>query len=79
PPPIFSLERSILAARNGDVDDLNDDILSRMSGERRNFISANKITNEAGADDIQVNDAIPPEYPRSLDASGLAPGELSMK
>jgi hypothetical protein len=79
PPPNYFLERSILAARNGDVDGLNDDILKLMTGEHRTFISADKITNEAGADDFQVNDAMPPEYLRSLDASGLAPGELSMK
>jgi hypothetical protein len=33
-----------------------------MSGEHRTFISADKITNEAGSDDIQANDALPPEY-----------------
>lgn len=79
PPPSYFLERTILAARNGDVDGLNDDILARMTGEQRTFISADKITTEAGADDLQVNDAMPPEYLRSLDASGLAPGELFLK
>ncbi|KAJ7624196.1 hypothetical protein B0H17DRAFT_963828, partial [Mycena rosella] len=43
PPPNYFLERSILAARNGNVDGLNDNILNRMSGERRTFISADKI------------------------------------
>jgi hypothetical protein len=79
PPPSYFLERSILAARNGDVDGLNNNVLGRMVGERRTFISADKITTEAGADDPQVNDAMPAEYLRSLDASGLAPGELSLK
>ncbi|KAF7334120.1 ATP-dependent DNA helicase [Mycena venus] len=79
PPPNYFLERSILAAQNGDVDGLNDNILDRMSGERRIFISADKITKEAGADDLQLHDAMPPEYLRSLDASGLALGELSLK
>ncbi|KAF7372298.1 ATP-dependent DNA helicase [Mycena venus] len=79
PPPSYFLERSILAARNGDVDGLNEDVLSRMVGEPRAFISADKVTTEAGADDPQVNDAMPAEYLRSLDASGLAPGELSLK
>lgn len=78
PPPNYFLERTILAARNGDVDGLNDDILDRMPGERRTFFSADKITTEAGADD-PVNDAMPAEYLRSLEASGLAPGELSLK
>jgi ATP-dependent exoDNAse (exonuclease V) alpha subunit len=79
PPPSYFLERTILAARNGDVDGLNDDVLRRMVGELRTFISADKITTEAGADDPQVNDTMPAEYLRSFDASGLAPGELSLK
>lgn len=79
PPPNYFFERTILAARNGDVDGLNDDVLGRMRGEARTFISADKVTTEAGADDPQVHDAMPPEYLRSLDASGLAPGELSLK
>jgi hypothetical protein len=79
PPPNFFLERTILAARNGDVDGLNDDVLTRMVGERKTFISADKVTTEAGADDPTVHDAMPSEYLRSLDASGLPPGELSLK
>jgi hypothetical protein len=59
PPPSYFLECSILAARNGDVDGLNDNVLDRMVGERHTFISADKITTEAGADDPQVHDAIP--------------------
>ncbi|KAF7372308.1 ATP-dependent DNA helicase [Mycena venus] len=79
PPPNYFLERTILAARNGDVDDLNDTVLSRMPGDSRSFISADNIITEAGADDAQVNDAMPLEYLRSLDASGLPPGELTLK
>ncbi|KAJ7302751.1 hypothetical protein DFH08DRAFT_663717, partial [Mycena albidolilacea] len=79
PPSSYFLEHSILAARNGDVDGLNDNVLGRMVGERRTFISVDKITTEAGANDPQVNDAMPVEYLQSLDASGLAPGELSLK
>jgi hypothetical protein len=79
PPPGYFLERTILAARNGDVDQLNDDVLRRMVGEKRTFISADKVITKAGADDPQVHDAMPLEYLRSLDASGLAPGEISLK
>ncbi|KAJ7198415.1 hypothetical protein B0H12DRAFT_1037507, partial [Mycena haematopus] len=43
PPPGYFLERTILAAWNGDVDGLNDNVLHRMRGEHRTFISADKI------------------------------------
>jgi hypothetical protein len=79
PPPNYFLERTILAARNGDVDGLNDAVLDRMQGESRMFVSADNIVTEAGADDAEVNDAMPVEYLRSLDASGLPPGELTLK
>jgi hypothetical protein len=79
PPPNFFLERTILAARNGDVDGLNEDVLGRMRGDHRTFVSADNIVRETGADDPEVNDAMPIEYLRSLDASGLPPGELSLK
>jgi hypothetical protein len=65
--------------RNGDVDGLNDAVLDRMRGESRMFVSADNIVTEAGADDAEVNDAMPVEYLRSLDASGLPPGELTLK
>ncbi|KAJ7439288.1 hypothetical protein B0H11DRAFT_1752117, partial [Mycena galericulata] len=42
-PPNYFLERTILAACNGDVDGLNDAVLDRMRGESRSFISADNI------------------------------------
>lgn len=78
PPPQYFLERTILAARNGDVDGINENVLRRLAGESKTFLSADKVVCEAGADD-PINDAMPPEYLRSLDASGLPPGELTLK
>ncbi|KAJ6522018.1 hypothetical protein B0H19DRAFT_973733, partial [Mycena capillaripes] len=43
PPPNYFLERTILAARNGDVDGLNDTVLNRMRGESKTFVSADNI------------------------------------
>ncbi|KAJ7067747.1 hypothetical protein B0H15DRAFT_794076 [Mycena belliarum] len=62
--PNYFLERTILAARNTDVSGLNDTVLDRMTGEARTFISADKIITKAGADDPEMNDAIPVEYLR---------------
>ena len=78
PPPNYFLGRSILAPRNKDVDGINLEILDRMGGEEITMLSADSVDCEAGADG-DLNDAIPIEYLRSLDASGLPPGELKMK
>ena len=78
PPPDYFLGRSILAPRNKDVDGINLEILNRMAGEEITMLSADSVDREAGADG-DLNDAIPVEYLRSLDASGLPPGELKMK
>ncbi|KAF9490088.1 hypothetical protein BDN71DRAFT_1400550, partial [Pleurotus eryngii] len=43
PPPEYFLERSILAARNNDVDDLNATILEQMDSEVETLISADSI------------------------------------
>ena len=73
----YFLDQIILAARNSDVNDLNTDILNRMQGELQVFHSADTVVKEAGADG--VDDSIPVEYLRVLEASGLPPGELLIK
>ena len=78
PPPDYFLQRTILAARNSDVDDINRKVLDRMPGEQQIFVSADSIAREAGADG-DLNEAVPVEYLRSLEASGLPPGELCLK
>jgi hypothetical protein len=78
PPPEYFLQRTILAARNADVADINNQVLDLMPGERQIYVSADSIVREAGAD-LDLNDAIPVEYLRSLNASGLPPGELALK
>jgi hypothetical protein len=78
PAPEYFLQRSILAPRNKDVHGINQDILNRMGGEEMTFISADSVDREAGADG-DLNEALPVEYLRSLDASGLPPGELKIK
>ena len=49
-----------------------------MGGEEIVSISADSVDWEAGADG-DLNEALPVEYLRSLDASGFPPGELRMK
>lgn len=82
PPPDYFLNRTILSARNDDVEEINQRILNRMPGNERVYHSADTVLLEAGADgpDIRSNDHLyPPEYLRSLGASGLPLGELHLK
>ena len=82
PPPLpeYFLNRMILAPRNNDVDNMNNKLLSMMSGEEQVFFSTNTVAQEAGADDetSDVN-TFPPEFLCTLTASGLPPGELQLK
>ncbi len=84
PPPEYFLNRTILSARNEDVDDINQHMLDKLPGEEYIFHSADSVVLEAGADgdyeDPEVRDhGYPPEYLRSLKASGLPLGELRLK
>jgi hypothetical protein len=78
PPPGYFLRRTVLAARNRDVDVINQDVLHRMAGEEKTFVSADSVDKEAGADE-DLNEALPVEFFRALDTSGLPPGELAVK
>ena len=74
PAPEYFLDRIILAPRNNDVDSMNNNLLSLMSGEEQVFYSADTVAREAGADDktSDVN-TFPVEFLRSLTVSGLPP------
>jgi ATP-dependent exoDNAse (exonuclease V) alpha subunit len=80
PPPEYFKRRMILAARNGDVDAINNEILRRMPGQSKTYVSADSVVSEAGADgpDANAND-IPIEFLHAMTVSGLPPGELTLK
>jgi len=78
PPPDYFLNRMILAPRNVDVRDINEKILESMSGEPRQFVSADEVMQEAGADP-EDEEPIPIEYLRAIQSSNLPPGELNLK
>jgi len=78
PGPDYFLNRTILAARNVDVADTNLEILQRMAGEAKTYLSADTVIQEDGADDTN-NLPIPLEFLRSVNSSGIPPGELSLK
>ncbi len=85
PPADYFANRTILSARNEDVDDINERMLDRLPGDEYVLHSADSVTLEPGADEDYEpdsqgrNHAYPPEYLRSLKASGLPLGELHLK
>jgi len=77
PPPSYFLDRIILAARNSDIDDLNRAILDLFPGQETTFYSAESVETDPGV--FSQSHHIPTVYLRSIEASGLPPGELHLK
>ncbi|XP_071913934.1 ATP-dependent DNA helicase PIF1-like [Coffea arabica] len=69
-------ERAILAPKNGDVDKLNDKMLSMLPGQSRTYMSADTFCNIEG--DI-VENMNPPEMLHSLNFPGLPNHFLELK
>ena len=68
----------ILAPRNVNVAQLNESILNRMAGGSCQYVSADSIIEEAGANPMNA-EPIPVEVLRSINSSSLPPGELNLK
>jgi hypothetical protein len=78
PPPEYVLDRSILSARNADMDEINDQVLNSLPGQRITFASADSVAHDNNGE----NDAAhyyPAEYLRSLQPAGLPAGEIHLK
>ncbi|KAG0582693.1 hypothetical protein KC19_3G077700 [Ceratodon purpureus] len=69
-------DRTILSARNTDVDLIKKEILQSFPGNLETFRSADSNTVEAGADN---HAAYPSEYLNSLDLSGIPLSKLDLK
>src|SRR5436305_8274383 len=68
-------QRVILAARNADVDEINNNVLQMLSGDVKIYFSADSAFNDAGV----VNDAISKEYLNSIQVSGMSLHETVLK
>ncbi|AEE09607.1 putative DNA helicase [Cotesia vestalis bracovirus] len=66
-------ERAILAAKNKDVDDLNNIIQNKIIGTMHSFKSIDCVTNEDEATNYPI------EFLNSLDVPGLPPHNLRLK
>jgi hypothetical protein len=72
PEPDFLAERAILAARNVDVNFLNELLLDRLPGQEYEFQSIDSASSE---DELTYSE----EYLNSLDISGVPPHKLKLK
>ena len=75
-PIAYFLECTILSAHNDDVDDLNDKLLARFTGEMTVFHSADSVVTEVGVDSAIQS---PIEYLNSIRASRLPLAKLKLK
>jgi hypothetical protein len=73
----YFLDRTILACRNDEVDDINEAVLAKFPGNACTLLSADSVQTQDGA----VNDyqPYPTEYLNSLTASGLPLSKLTLK
>lgn len=69
-------DRTILSARNDDVQNINHAILNIFPGIQRTYLSADNAVIEEGADN---NNVYPVEYLNSLNLSGMPPSKLNLK
>jgi hypothetical protein len=70
----YFIERVILAARNNDVDSINNALLQNLPGESKTSASANNYSNNG-----IVNNAIPNEYLNTMSAPGMPIYETTLK
>lgn len=68
-------QRVILAARNTDVDVINDSILCTLTGESKTYFSADSAFNDGG----MTNDAIPNKYLNTIMIPGMPLHQTALK
>jgi len=68
-------QRVILAARNVDVDAINNAVLQMLPGESKIYSSADSAFNDAGV----ANDALPNEYLNTITVPGMPLHETELK
>ncbi|KAI8532731.1 hypothetical protein RHMOL_Rhmol11G0236300 [Rhododendron molle] len=76
--PTFLTERTILSARNDDVNAINGTALTIFPGNRYTYLAADKMSEDGGMD-RSITNRYPNEYLNSLDPTGLPPFKLELK
>jgi len=73
----YFLQRTILCARNNEVDEINSTVLDRFPGEKRTYLSADTVEIEGNNPD-QPN-PYPQEFINTITVSGLPLQKLELK
>ncbi|XP_058225285.1 uncharacterized protein LOC131334341 [Rhododendron vialii] len=76
--PTFLTERTILSARNDDVNAINCTALTIFPGNSYTYLAADKMSEDNGMD-RSITNRYPNEYLNSLDPTGLPPFKLQLK
>ncbi len=80
---MYLMQRSILAPKNTDVDEVNNAILESLSEESHTYLSTNSLTlTEEGASvaaGVSMDSLYPVEFLDTLQFSGIANHELELK
>jgi ATP-dependent DNA helicase PIF1 len=80
---MYLMQRSILAPKNTDVDEVNNAILKSLSEELHTYLSANSLTpTEEGASvaaRVSMDSLYPVEFLNTLQFSGITNHELELK
>jgi len=75
----YAIERTILAAKNEDVDIINDKVLSKINGEEFVYYSADNIIINSDTSSSNAHNLIPVEYLNSLNLGGVPAHKLTLK
>jgi ATP-dependent DNA helicase PIF1 len=80
---MYLMQRSILAPKNTDVDEINNAILESLSEESHTYLSANSLTPTVEganvATGVSMDSLYPVEFLNTLRFSGIANHELQLK
>ncbi len=80
---MYLMQRSIIAPKNTDIDEINNAILKSLSKESHTYLSANSLTpTKEGASvvaEVSMDSLYPVEFLNTLQFSGITNHELELK
>jgi len=75
----YAIERTILTAKNDDVDLINNKVLNKINGQEFVYYSADDIVVSSDKFQSSAHNILPGEYLNSITLSGIPPHKLVLK
>jgi PIF1-like helicase/DNA helicase Pif1-like protein len=75
----YATERTILTAKNEDVDVINEKILKKINGNEFVYYSADEVAVSYDQSNSNLNNILPVEYLNSITLPGIPPHKLTLK